>query len=79
MLEQQLRNRVPLSAHAIDRAPLRVLESANMPAVLIELGFLSNAEQEKQLALEAYQSALSQAVYEAVVRFRDALNAGGGR
>ena len=28
----------------------RVLESANMPAVLVEMGFLTNAEQEKQLA-----------------------------
>jgi len=79
MLEQQLRDHVPLSAHAVDRAPLRVLESANMPAVLVEVGFLSNAEQEKQLSLDAFQNTFVQAVYDAVVRFRDALNAGGGR
>jgi N-acetylmuramoyl-L-alanine amidase len=79
ILEQQLRNRVPLSAHPIDRAPLRVLESANMPAVLIEVGFLSNAEQEKQLSLDAFQNTFVQAVYDAIVRFRDALNSGGGR
>jgi N-acetylmuramoyl-L-alanine amidase len=78
ILEQQLRDRVPLSAHAVDRAPLRVLESANMPAVLIEIGFLSNAEQEKQLALDGFQNTFVQAVYDAIVRFRDALNAGGG-
>jgi N-acetylmuramoyl-L-alanine amidase len=79
ILEQQLRDRVPLSSHAIDRAPLRVLESANMPAVLIEIGFLSNAEQEKQLALDGFQNTFVQAVYDSVVRFRDSLNAGGGR
>jgi hypothetical protein len=33
--------------HPTEQAPLRVLESANMPAVLIELGYLSNPEQEK--------------------------------
>ena len=49
MLEQQLRERVPLAAQAVDRAPLRVLESANMPAVLIEIGYLTNPEQEKLL------------------------------
>jgi len=79
ILAQQLRDRVPLAAHPIDRATLRVLESANMPAVLIEMGFLSNAEQEKQLSLDAFQNSLVQAVYDAVVRFRDALTAGGGR
>ena len=78
ILEQQLRGRIPLSGHSIDRAPLRVLESANMPAVLIEIGFLSNAEQEKQLALDAFQNLLVQAVYDAVIRFRDALNARSG-
>jgi N-acetylmuramoyl-L-alanine amidase len=79
ILEQQLRNRVPLSVHPIDRAPLRVLESANMPAVLLEMGFLSNAEQEKQLTMDVFQAGVAQSIYEAVVRFRDSLNAGGGR
>jgi len=79
ILEQQLRNRVPLSVHPIDRAPLRILESANMPAVLLEMGFLSNAEQEKQLTVDAFQAGVVQSIYEAVVRFRDSLNAGGGR
>jgi N-acetylmuramoyl-L-alanine amidase len=78
MLEQQLRNRVPLSAHAIDRAPLRILESANMPAVLLEMGFLSNAEQEKQLTADVFQAGVAQSIYDAVVRFRDSLNGGGG-
>jgi N-acetylmuramoyl-L-alanine amidase len=77
ILEQALKDRVPLSAHPIDRAPLRVLESANMPAVLIEVGFLSNAEQEKQLTLDALQNTLVQGIYDAVVRFRDVLTARG--
>jgi N-acetylmuramoyl-L-alanine amidase len=79
ILEQQLRNRVPLSAHPIDRAPLRILESANMPAVLLEMGFLSNTEQEKQLTVDVFQAGVAQSIYEAVVRFRDSLNAGGQR
>ena len=43
MLEQQLHDHVPLATRPVDRAPLRVLESANMPAVLIEMGYLTNA------------------------------------
>src|SRR5712691_11510270 len=34
LLAQQFHDRVPLAAHPVDRAPLRVLESANMPAIL---------------------------------------------
>ena len=68
LLEQQLRDRVPLAAPAVDRAALRVLESANMPAVLIEMGYLTNPDQEKLLATDAFQTTFVQAMYDAVVQ-----------
>jgi N-acetylmuramoyl-L-alanine amidase len=71
LLADQLRSRTPLAPRPIERAPLRILESANMPAVLIELGYLSNPDQEKQLAGNAMQTALTQGILEAIVRFRD--------
>jgi N-acetylmuramoyl-L-alanine amidase len=79
MLEQQLRERVPLAAKPIDDAPLRVLESANMPAVLVELGYLSNPDQEKLIAGDGFQSAFVQAFYDAVVHYRDFMQNGGTR
>jgi N-acetylmuramoyl-L-alanine amidase len=79
ILEQQLRDRIPLVEHAVDRAPLRVLASANMPAVLVEMGFLTNAEQEQLLISGAFQTTFVQAIFDAVVRFRDSLAAGGAR
>lgn len=72
ILDQQFKDRVALSPHAVERAPLRVLESANMPAVLIEMGFLSSPEQEKQLGTPEFQGAITQAIADAVVRYRDA-------
>src|SRR5947207_10139206 len=77
ILEQQFHNRVPLVAQPIDRAPLRVLESANMPAVLVELGYLSNADQEKLIASDTFQNAVVAALTDAVIRFRDTLGGGG--
>lgn len=69
-VEGALRERVPMSARPIQQAPFRVLVGANMPAVLVELGFLTNAEQEQQLAGDGHQNALVQALVDAVVRYR---------
>jgi len=48
-----------------------------MPAVLIEVGYLSNPEQEKLIAGEPFQNTVVQAIYDAVVRYRDSLQNGG--
>ena len=61
----------------VDRAPLRVLEPANMAAVLVEMGYLTNAEQERLLLSDAFQSTFVQAIYDSVLRFRDSLAAAG--
>jgi N-acetylmuramoyl-L-alanine amidase len=79
LLQQLLQQRVPLAPRAIDRAPLRVLESANMPAVLIELGYLTNPEQVKLLTSDGFQNAAVQAMVEAVIRFRDSTTAAESR
>ena len=71
LLEQAFLDHAPLSAGPVDRAPLRVLESANMPAVLLELGYLTNPEQAKLLAGDALQTAVVQALFDAIVKFRD--------
>ena len=63
----------PDASRSIDRAPLRVLESANMPAVLVELGYLSNADQAKVLWGDGFQNNAAQAIYDAIVRYRDSI------
>ena len=70
IIEAALRERVPMSPRAIQQAPFRVLVGANMPAVLVEMGFISNPEQEKQLASEPFQSSIVQALVESLIRFR---------
>jgi N-acetylmuramoyl-L-alanine amidase len=74
-VEASLRERVPVSPRAIQQAPLRVLVGANMPAVLVEMGFLSNADQEKQLRSDDFQNHVVQALVESITRFRDARSA----
>jgi N-acetylmuramoyl-L-alanine amidase len=71
-VEASLRERVPVSPRAIQQAPFRVLVGANMPAVLVEMGFLTNPDQEKQLRSDDFQNTVVEAVVEGITRFRDA-------
>jgi len=75
VIEEQLHDRVPLVMKPTGAAPLRVLEPANMPAVLIEMGYLTNADQEKQLAGENFQNTLVQSLVDAVMKYRDVMGA----
>ena len=67
----ELGARVPMNPRALDKAPFRVLIGANMPAVLIETGFLTNPDQERALAGNALQNEIAQAIAAAVARYRD--------
>lgn len=75
-VEKQLRERVPMSPRAIQQAPFRVLVGANMPAVLVEIGFLTNPEEELKLGSPEHQSAVVAALYDSVVRFRSYIEGG---
>ena len=70
-VEEELRRRVPLSPRAIQQAPFRVLAGANMPAVLLEMGFISNREQEQQLLTASFQTSIVEALVTSVVRFQE--------
>jgi N-acetylmuramoyl-L-alanine amidase len=71
LIVEGLKDHVPLAARPIDHAPFRLLESANMPAVMLEIGYLSNPAQEKQIASNDFQAAIVQGVVDAMARFRD--------
>lgn len=73
MVEQALRSRVPMSPRAVQQAPFRVLVGANMPAVLVEVGYLSNPEQEQAAVSGPFQDQVAQALYDAIVQFRASL------
>ena len=72
-LERALAGRIEVSPRAVQQAPFRVLVGANMPAALVEIGYLSNAEQESQLASGAYQDRVAQALLDALIKFREFL------
>jgi N-acetylmuramoyl-L-alanine amidase len=70
VLEQELRQRVPMGQRPIQQGPMRLLSAANMPAVLVEMAYLTNSAQEKAAAGEEFKNAVAQALYNAIIRFR---------
>ena len=79
ILEEHLRTRVKMGARPRRELPLRVLTSVNMPAVLVEMAYLSNTDQEKLAQSDAYQASVAQSILDAVLQFRTYLEAREGR
>ena len=70
-LVQQLTARgIPLNGRPAVTAPLRAPVGANMPAVLIEAAFLTNAEDEQALTGGDLQSALVDAIVAVIADMR---------
>jgi len=76
LLAAALEGHVPTTPQPVQSAPLRVLAGLNMPAVLFEMGYLTNAAQEKSATGDEGRTVLVQAIYDAVNRFALAAPAG---
>ena len=55
----------------IKQAPFRVLMGATMPAVLVEVAFITNPEEERLLKTDEFQDQIAQAVYRGIVRYKE--------
>jgi N-acetylmuramoyl-L-alanine amidase len=75
MLEEELEKHGPMGPRPLQQAPMRVLSGANMPAALVEIAYLTNADQEQKVQSGDFQMTLVQGIYDAIVRFRAYLEA----
>jgi len=64
-----------MSTRGVQEAPFRVLVGANMPAVLIEMGFVSNEVEEQRLRSVQFQNAVVDTLTESILRFRSYIEA----
>jgi N-acetylmuramoyl-L-alanine amidase len=70
MIQGELNQTLQLRDRGVKQAPFRVLNGAAMPAVLVELGFVSNPDEEKKLQDGAYRAELIASLTRAISRYK---------
>lgn len=71
MLEQQFSQRAQRRTRGVKQAGLQVLFEASMPGVLIELGFISNPQEERFMNSEYGQAILASAIFRAIRDYKE--------
>jgi N-acetylmuramoyl-L-alanine amidase len=69
-IQEQLAGVTGSESRGVKQAPFRVLVGATMPAVLVEVAFISNPDEEKLLNSAAYQTKVARALMRGIARYR---------
>lgn len=70
-IENDFSTRVNRSSRGVKQAPFYVLWTTSMPSVLIEAGFLSNANEENYLNSKQGQTYISSGIYRAIKAYKE--------
>lgn len=70
LIQSELNDSLGLRNRGVKQAPFRVLLGAAMPAVLVELGFLSNPSEQERLRQPEYRDKLVDSLVRAVARYK---------
>jgi len=74
ILNKTWKSNVKIPSRGIKQAGFFVLVGASMPSVLVEMGFLSNREDEKYLNSSRGQSEIANAIFDSVFEYRKFYN-----
>lgn len=69
--ERQFAERARRRSRGVKQAPFMVLYHASMPAVLVELGFISNPQEKQFLTSEYGQSIMASAIFRSVREYKE--------
>ena len=70
-IQTELGKRLKTPNRGVKQAGFFVLIGASMPNVLVEIGFLSNPNEEKKLKQNSYKDKIAEAIYEGIKRFKN--------
>jgi len=68
-IQQELNTLLNTANRGIKQAPFKVLTGVACPAVLVEVAFISNEEEERKLLTEEFQTKVAEAIYRGIQDF----------
>ena len=74
LVQEEIDKRVQSRNRGVKQAGFYVLMGASMPNVLIELGYISNPNEEKKLNSSSYRDMLATSIYYAILEYQKILN-----
>jgi N-acetylmuramoyl-L-alanine amidase len=69
-IQEEMNAATGVANRGVKQAPFKVLVGATMPAALVEVGFISNPEEEAKLQSEEFQNLMVQTLTKAVQRYK---------
>ncbi|HYC88816.1 MAG TPA: N-acetylmuramoyl-L-alanine amidase [Thermoanaerobaculia bacterium] len=69
-IQEELNSATSVANRGVKQAPFKVLVGATMPAALVEVGFITNPEEEAKLQSEEFQNLMVEALTRAVQRYK---------
>jgi N-acetylmuramoyl-L-alanine amidase len=69
IIQDELNSLLATADRGIKQAPFKVLTGVACPAVLVEVAFISNPQEEKELIREDFQQNVAEAIYRGLVRY----------
>jgi N-acetylmuramoyl-L-alanine amidase len=71
VIQDEMNRLLKVESRGVKQAPFSVLMGATMPAVLVEVAFLSNDTEEKLLVTSDFKDKVAEALESAIARFKD--------
>lgn len=69
VIQDNLNDTLGIANRGIKQAPFKVLMGATMPAVLIEVAFITNASEERRLRDPVFKDRLAQSIHDSIARY----------
>ncbi len=69
-IQEEMNSATGVENRGVKQAPFKVLIGATMPAALVEVGFLSNPDEESKLQSDSFQDLMVEALTRAVQRYK---------